>query len=46
MEKPIIICFECRRQTSLEEIKAGDHSHADLLESEDPFDPAAVVGED
>jgi hypothetical protein len=41
----IIICFECRKRTRLEEIKAGYHSHADVLDLELPFDPAAV-GED
>jgi hypothetical protein len=41
MEEPIIICFECRRRATEKEIKAGLHSHADLLEMEWPFDPAA-----
>ena len=41
----IIICFECRKRTSQEEIKAGYHSHADMFDLELPFDPAAV-GED
>ena len=41
----IIICFECRKRTSQEEIKAGYHSHADVFDLELPFDPAAV-GED
>ncbi len=45
MEKTIIICFECRKRTSVEEIKAGRHNHADVVEAENPFDPAAV-GED
>lgn len=40
MEKPIIICFECRKRTTSEDIKAGYHSHADVMESESPFDPA------
>ncbi len=39
MEK-IIICFECRKRVTVEEIHAGHHSHVDLLESESPFDPA------
>jgi Holliday junction resolvase len=46
MEKPIIICFECRKRTNPEDIKLGYHSHADLLEFEDPFDAAAVNGAD
>jgi hypothetical protein len=41
----IIICFECRKRINADEIKAGYHSHADVLEFENPFDPAAV-GED
>ncbi len=45
MEKTIIICIDCRKRTTVEEIKAGRHSHADMLEMENPFDPAAV-GED
>ena len=45
MEETIIICIECRQRTSVEEIKAGGHSHADVVETENPFDPAAV-GED
>jgi hypothetical protein len=40
MEPIIIICFECRKRTTLEEIRAGNHSHADALEAEVPFDPA------
>jgi hypothetical protein len=40
MEKPIIICFECQKRTTVEEIKSGCHSHADVLELESPFDPA------
>jgi hypothetical protein len=40
METQIIICFECRKRINLDEIKAGYHSHADLLEVENPFDPA------
>ncbi|MGI9104169.1 MAG: hypothetical protein ACR2IF_17145 [Terriglobales bacterium] len=39
MEK-IIICFECRKRITAEEIKAGQHSHVDVLECESPFDPA------
>ncbi len=46
MEKEtILICIECRKKTTLEEIKAGRHSHADLLEWEDPFDPAVAGGD-
>jgi hypothetical protein len=38
---PIIICFECRKRITPEEIKAGFHNHADWLESQPaPFDPA------
>ena len=40
----IIICIECRERTTLEQIRAGYHSHADFMESEPPFDPA--VNED
>ncbi len=40
MEQAIIICFECHQRTTLQEIKAGYHSHADVLEAESPFDPA------
>lgn len=40
METQIIICFECRKRINVDEIKAGYHSHADLLEVENPFDPA------
>jgi hypothetical protein len=36
----IIICFECHKRTTLEEIQSGYHSHADVLEVESPFDPA------
>lgn len=39
MEK-IIICFECRKHITEADIKAGYHNHADVLESESPFDPA------
>ncbi|MBZ5629503.1 MAG: hypothetical protein LAO06_11630 [Acidobacteriia bacterium] len=46
MERPIIICFECRKRTNPEEIKSGYHSHADVLESESPFDPAVNGAED
>jgi hypothetical protein len=45
MKEAIIICFECRRRTNREEIQSGNHSHADFLELESPFDPA-VNGED
>jgi hypothetical protein len=45
MEKPIIICFECHQRTTLDEIKAGRHSHADILEHESPFDPAVNADE-
>ena len=38
--EPIIICFECRKRTTLEDIQVGYHSHADVLEVESPFDPA------
>ena len=38
--EPIIICFECRKRTTLEDIQSGHHSHADVLEAEFPFDPA------
>ena len=38
--EPIIICFECRQRTTLEEIQAGCHSHADVVEADYPFDPA------
>jgi hypothetical protein len=38
--QPIIICFECRKRTTEEEIRAGLHSHADRLELQAPFDPA------
>jgi hypothetical protein len=27
MPQPIIICFECRKRTTVEEIKAGLHNH-------------------
>ncbi len=37
----IIICFECRQRTTLDEIKTGAHDHADFMELESPFDPAA-----
>ena len=40
MKEAIIICFECRKRTNREEIQSGNHSHADLLELESPFDPA------
>ena len=46
MEKPIIICFECRKRTTPDDIKAGHHSHADVMESEAPFDPAVNGAED
>jgi hypothetical protein len=36
----IIICFECRKRTTLEDIQSGHHNHADVLEAEFPFDPA------
>jgi hypothetical protein len=35
-----IICIECRERTTLEQIRAGYHSHADFVEDEPPFDPA------
>lgn len=38
--EPIIICFECRKRTTVEDIKSGWHSHADVLEVQGPFDPA------
>ena len=40
--EPIIICFQCRKRTTLEDIQSGHHSHADVLEvkSPSPFDPA------
>lgn len=38
--EPIIICFECHKRTTLEDIQSGYHSHADVLEVESPFDPA------
>ena len=38
--EPIIICFECRKRTTLEDIQAGYHSHADVFEVAFPFDPA------
>ncbi len=40
MEATIIICFECRKRTSLEELKSGIHDHADFMDLESPFDPA------
>lgn len=36
----IIICFECRKRTTMEEIQSGHHNHADVLEAEFPLDPA------
>jgi hypothetical protein len=36
----IIICFECRKRMTPEDIQPGYHSHADVLEAESPFDPA------
>ncbi len=41
----IIICFECRKRATVEEIRAGKHDHADFMERENPFDPAAVGDE-
>jgi hypothetical protein len=39
--QPIIICFECRKRITPEEIKSGLHDHADGIESRRaPFDPA------
>jgi hypothetical protein len=39
--EPIIICFECRKRTTLEDIQSGLHSHADVLEEiKSPFEPA------
>ena len=38
--EPIIICFECRKRATLEDIQSGYHNHADVLEAEFPFDPA------
>jgi len=45
MDQQIIICFGCRKRTTAEEIKSGQHSHADLLELEAFFDPAVNADE-
>jgi hypothetical protein len=45
MDQQIIICFGCRKRTTPQEIKSGQHRHADLLELEPPFDPAVNADE-
>ena len=45
MDQDIIICFGCHKRTTAEEIKSGQHSHADLLELEPFFDPAVNADE-
>lgn len=39
----IVICFDCRRRITIEEIRAGKHNHADI---EDALDSVVNLGED